>query len=62
MDEVDVILSYPWDGHEVGERVTVDTSTAKRLVGAGVALYATTGDASAAGGDPASAATKRRKA
>jgi hypothetical protein len=60
-DDVNITLGYPWQGHEVGDRVSVDAPTAKRLVRAGVAAYSTAKDATAAGGDPAEAATKRSK-
>jgi hypothetical protein len=61
MSDVDVTITFPWQGHEVGERVTVEPAVAKRLVRAGAARYATKKDAIAAGGDPDEAATTRPK-
>lgn len=61
MSDVDVTLSYPWQGHAVGERISVDPSTARRLVRGGVALFSTTSDARTAGGDTNRTATKRRR-
>ena len=45
--------------HKPGDRDDLDPAEAKRLVKAGVAVYATVSDAKAAGGDLESAATKR---
>jgi hypothetical protein len=59
-DEVEITLSYPWDGHEVGDRVMVDATQAKALVRGGVALYATVKDATAAGADADQAASRRK--
>ena len=63
MSDVDITLSYPWQGHEVGERVSVEPALAKRLVRAGVGVYATKKDAAAAGEpapDPPAAKRTRR--
>lgn len=60
MADTELILSYPYQGHEVGERITVDQVTAKRLVRAGVGLYATKRDATGAGDDPARSVTARK--
>lgn len=38
-ETVEVELSNPWQGHEVGERITVDRVQGKNLVRAGVATY-----------------------
>jgi hypothetical protein len=57
MSDVDITISFPWQGHEVGERVTVSAIQAKRLVRAGVGRYATKKDAKAAGDEPAQATT-----
>lgn len=60
MSDVEITISYPWNGHEVGDRVKVDAAEAKRLVRAGVGLYATVKDANAAGGDTDQTATRRK--
>jgi hypothetical protein len=61
MAETDVVLSYPWQDHDIGDRITIDTHTAKRLVRAGVALYATKKDATGAGDNPEKSATVRKR-
>lgn len=58
--DVEVVLSYPWKGHEVGERLTVDRSVARSLVRGGAALYATKKAAGTAD-DSATKTVKARK-
>lgn len=50
---VDVVMSHPHDGHEVGDRVGLPNDEAKNLVRTGYAQYATKSGAEAAGDDPA---------
>ena len=45
--------------HKPGDQVEVDVDEAKRLVGDGLASYATVPEAKKAGADPSEAATKR---
>ena len=61
VEEVEIVLSFPWEGHEVGERLTVDRTVARQLVRGGAALYATKKDATAAD-DTADKTTSARKA
>jgi hypothetical protein len=61
MADTEIILSYPYQGDDVGTRLSVDTSTAKRLVRAGVALYATKKDAEGAGDSTEKTATARKR-
>jgi hypothetical protein len=59
-DKVELVLSYPHDGHKVGDRVAYPVEQARMLVIDGTAVYATVGDADDAGGVPEQAATKRK--
>lgn len=61
MNDVDLEVTYPFDGHAVGDRVTVDKARAKTLVRGGAAVYATVKAAKAAGAPPEEAATKRNQ-
>lgn len=56
--KIDVELSHPWEGHAVGERVSLDTLTAKRVVRAGVGVYATKAAATEAEGEAGAEKTK----
>lgn len=58
-DTATVILSHPYDGHEVGDRLDVAPGDAKRLVRAGVATYARASDAVAVEGEAGKARTRR---
>lgn len=59
-DKVDVELAHPWNGSEVGDRVSVSADTAAELVRGGIARPATVSAAKAAGVDADEAATKRK--
>lgn len=59
MADVTVTLAAHHQGHAPGDRITVDSIEAKRLLHAGVAAPSTVPDAKAAGIDAAEAATKR---
>lgn len=61
MSDVEVIISYPWQGHEVGDRVPLTVAEARQAIRAGVAVYATASDARGAGEPDAEPATKRRR-
>lgn len=60
-DTVNVQFSHPWQNHNVGDRVSLDANTARRLVQAGYAVPATKAEAENIGVDPATAATARKK-
>lgn len=49
-DQVEVKLSHPHDGHDVGDRLELDKVAAKDLVRAGVATFANKTEAKRARG------------
>lgn len=58
-DSVNVTLSAHFDGAKPGDRLDVDTSTAKRLIAGGIAVPSTVPAAKKAGVSEDTAATKR---
>lgn len=60
-DTVTIEFAHPHGDHAVGDRDVVDPATAKRLVRAGVANYATKTDAVAVEGDAGAAKTARAR-
>ncbi len=61
MSNVDLEVTYPFDGHAVGDRISEPVARAKQLVAGGAAVYATVRAAKTAGAPPDEAATKRDK-
>lgn len=57
---VDVVLSHPWNGHDIGDRVSLDDAEARQVVNDGWGVPATKSAAKEVGVDPDSAASARK--
>lgn len=58
-DTVEITFSHPHGDHAIGDRVSVPVLEAKHLVRAGVAVYPTKADATAAEGEAGEEKTAR---
>jgi len=57
---VDVVLSHPWKGKDIGERVTLEDAEAAEVIRDGRGRPATKAAAKAAGVDPEAAASVKK--